>query len=89
MFHLALANMAQHHVAFCERHVALHERHVALHERHAALLECHVALCAPCCLSNIQTVKCLFELLLPHIQPTQDIVTMKTTPVTGVARSLL
>ena len=37
VFHLALFNMAQHHVAFGERHVALHERHVAL-------LECHVAL---------------------------------------------
>ena len=37
VFHLALSNMAQRHVAF-------HERHVALHECHAALLECHVAL---------------------------------------------
>ena len=37
VFHLALSNMAQRHVAFCERHVALHERHVALHVRHAAL----------------------------------------------------
>ena len=35
--------------------------------------------------SNIQTVKCLFELLLCHI----DIVTVKNTPVTDVARSHL
>ena len=32
VFHLAISNMAQHHVAFCERHVALHVRHVALIE---------------------------------------------------------
>ena len=30
MFHLAISNMAQRNVAFCERHVALRERHVAL-----------------------------------------------------------
>ena len=30
VFHLAISNMAQRHVAFCERHVALHVRHVAL-----------------------------------------------------------
>ena len=44
VFHLALSNMAQRHVAFCERHVALHERHVALLKRHVALHERHVAL---------------------------------------------
>ena len=44
VFHLALSNIAQRHVAFCERHVALHERHVALHECHVALYERHVAL---------------------------------------------
>ena len=44
MFHLAISNIAQHHVALHERHVALHERHVALHERHVALHESHVAL---------------------------------------------
>ena len=27
VFHLAISNMAQRHVAFCERHVTLHERH--------------------------------------------------------------
>ena len=26
VFYLDLSNMAQNHVAFCERHVALHER---------------------------------------------------------------
>ena len=62
-----------------QRHVAFCERHVALHERYAALLECHV----------IQTVKCLFELLLCHIQPAQAIGTVKNTPVTDVARSHL
>ena len=30
VFHLAISNMAQRHVAFCERHVALQVRHVAL-----------------------------------------------------------
>ena len=35
LFYLAISNMTQHHVAFCERHVALHERHVALCVRHA------------------------------------------------------
>ena len=44
VFHLALSNMAQRHVAFCERHVALHERHVALLECHVALHVRHVAL---------------------------------------------
>ena len=39
VFHLAISNMAQRHVAFCERHVALHMRHVALQTlRHVALL---------------------------------------------------
>ena len=38
MFHLAISNMAQRHVAICERHVALQVRHVALQVRHAALL---------------------------------------------------
>ena len=38
VFHLAISNMAQRHVAFCERHVALHVRHVALQVRHVALL---------------------------------------------------
>ena len=80
MFHLALSNMAQRHVAFCKRHVSLHERHVAL-------FVCHVALhMRP---SIIQTVKCLFELLLHHIQPTQAIVTVKNTPVTDVTHSHL
>ena len=60
VFHLALSSMAQRHVAFCERHVALHERHVALNEHHVAL----------------QTVKCLFELSLRHIQPTEVIMTV-------------
>ena len=45
VFHLAISNMAQRHVAFCERHVALHVRHVALHMRHVALQTLrHVAL---------------------------------------------
>ena len=44
VFHLAISNKAQRHVAFCERHVALHERHVALHVRHVALRVRHVAL---------------------------------------------
>ena len=44
VFHLALSNMAQRHVASCERHVALHEHHVALHECHGALNVRHVAL---------------------------------------------
>ena len=43
VFHLALSNMAQRHVAFCERHVALHERHVALLECHVAVHVRHVA----------------------------------------------
>ena len=38
VFHLAISNMAQRHVAFCKRHVALYGRHAALHERHVALL---------------------------------------------------
>ena len=38
VFHLALSNMAQSHVAFCQRHVALHQRHVALYVRHVAFL---------------------------------------------------
>ena len=38
VLHLAISNMAQHHVAFCESHVALHGRHVALHECHVAIL---------------------------------------------------
>ena len=67
--------MAQRHVAFCERNVALHERHVAVLECHVALHGRHVALL------TIQTVKCLFELLLRHIQPTQAILTVKSTPV--------
>ena len=29
VFHLALPNMAQHHVALHERHLPLHEGHVA------------------------------------------------------------
>ena len=33
VFHLAISNMAQRHVAFCERHVALQVRHVALQVR--------------------------------------------------------
>ena len=37
VFHLAISNMAQRHVAFCERHVALQVRHVALRVRHVAL----------------------------------------------------
>ena len=37
VFHLAISNMAQRHIAFCERHVALHVRHVALHVHHVAL----------------------------------------------------
>ena len=44
VFHLAISNMAQRHVAFCERHVALHKRHVAFHVRHVALSVRHVAL---------------------------------------------
>ena len=44
VFHLALSNMAQRHVAFRERHVALHVRHVALLECHVALQVRHVAL---------------------------------------------
>ena len=44
MFHLAISNMAQRHVAFYERHVALHVRHVSLHVRHVALQVRHVAL---------------------------------------------
>ena len=43
--------------------------------------------CAPCCPSIIQTVKCFFELLLRHIQPTQAIVTVENTPVNDAARS--
>ena len=35
VFHLALSNMAQRHVAFCESHFALH---FALHVRHVAFL---------------------------------------------------
>ena len=38
VFHLAIYNMAQRHVAFCERHAALQVRHVALQVRHVALL---------------------------------------------------
>ena len=41
--HLALSNMAQRHVAFCERHVALHERHVALLEYYVAVHVRHAA----------------------------------------------
>ena len=33
VFHLAISNMAQRHVAFCERHAALQVRHVALQVR--------------------------------------------------------
>ena len=44
MFHLAISNMAQRHVAFCDRHVALHERHVAQYVWHVALHVRHVAL---------------------------------------------
>ena len=44
VFHLALSNMAQRYVAFCERHVALHERHAALLVCHVALRVRHVAL---------------------------------------------
>ena len=44
VFHLAISNMAQRHVAFCERHVAFHERHVALCVRHVALHVLHDAL---------------------------------------------
>ena len=39
VFHLAISNMAQRHVAFCERHVALQPvqvRHAALQVRHVA-----------------------------------------------------
>ena len=43
VFHLAISNMAQRHVAFRERHVALHEHHVALCVRHVALRVRHVA----------------------------------------------
>ena len=43
VFHLAISNMAQRHVAFCERHVALHERHVALLECHVAVHVRHIA----------------------------------------------
>ena len=43
VFHLALSNMVQRHVPFCERHVALHERHVALHECHGSLQVRYVA----------------------------------------------
>ena len=43
VFHLALSNMVQRHVAFCEHHVALHERHVVLLECHAAVHVRHVA----------------------------------------------
>ena len=39
VFHLAISNMAQRHVAFCEHHVVLREHHGALHERHVALLK--------------------------------------------------
>ena len=42
VFYLAISNMAQRHVAFCERHVALHEHHVALQVRHVALQVRHV-----------------------------------------------
>ena len=38
VFHLAISNMAQRHVAFYERHVALHVRHVAVQVHHVALL---------------------------------------------------
>ena len=44
VFHLAISNMAQRHVAFCERHFALHVCHVALQVRHVALQVRHVAL---------------------------------------------
>ena len=44
VFHLALSNMAQRLVAFCERHVAIHERHVALREYHVAFHVRHAAL---------------------------------------------
>ena len=44
VFHLALSNMAQRLVAFCEHHVALHERYVALPECHVALHMRHIAL---------------------------------------------
>ena len=43
VFHPALSNMVQRHVAFCERHVTLHECKVALLECHVALHVCHVA----------------------------------------------
>ena len=43
MFHLAISNMAQRHVAFCERHGTLYVRHVVLHVRHVALQVRHVA----------------------------------------------
>ena len=38
VFHLAISNMAQRHVALRERHVAIHVSHVALYVRHVALL---------------------------------------------------
>ena len=44
VFHLALSNMGQCHVALHVRHVALHECHVALHECHVALHVRHIAL---------------------------------------------
>ena len=81
--------MAQRHVAFYERHVALHECHVALHEGHVALMCAMLPLCAPCCPSYIQTLKCLFELLLRHIQPTLAIGTVENTPLSDVACSHL
>ena len=82
VFHLAISNMAQGHVAFCERHVALHECHVPLHERHLALHERHVMMLP-------FTVICLFELLLRNNQPTQAIVTVENNPVTHLTRSHL
>ena len=79
VFRLALSNMAQRHAAFCALHVALHERHV----QDVALLDLGVMLpfissCVPCCPSDNQTVKFLFELLLRHIQPTQANLTGQT-----------
>ena len=75
VFHLALSNMVQRHVAFCERHVALRKRHVAL-------LECHVALLIFRQWNAF--LNCCYVIFNP---PSQAIVNVKNTPVTGVARS--
>ena len=83
VFHLALSNMAQRQVAFCERHVVLRERHVALLECHVALHVHHVALLI------FRQWSASFKVFLCHIQHTQAILTVKNTPVTNVSRSHL